>query len=136
MNTIALVIVASIWGAMAFFAAVYAPLVFIKLEPAVAGRFIREVFPVYYLAMGATSALALLAMLASAGTRHADIIALALVCAGFWLARYVLMPRINDARDAGETGKQRFKRLHALSVIINTVQLLIVLAVLARFVWR
>ena len=38
-------------GALVFFAAVYAPLVFIRLDAATAGGFIRQVFPVYYLTM-------------------------------------------------------------------------------------
>ena len=40
--------VAVAFGAMIFFAAVMAPLIFTKLEEETAGRFIREVFPRYY----------------------------------------------------------------------------------------
>ena len=36
-------------GAMLFFSGVMAPLIFTKLEADVAGRFIRQVFPWYYL---------------------------------------------------------------------------------------
>ena len=43
-----LVAVAGVFGGMAFFAFVYAPLVFIKLGTEAGGRFIREVFPVYH----------------------------------------------------------------------------------------
>ena len=61
------VAVAGVFGAMVFFAFVYAPLVFIKLGTETGGRFIREVSPVYYMAMGTTSiAAAMLLALAGA----------------------------------------------------------------------
>ena len=47
-----LVAAAAVLGGKAFFAFVYAPLVFIKLGAEAGGRFIREVFPVYYNASG------------------------------------------------------------------------------------
>ena len=42
-----LVTAAAVFGGMAFFAFVYAPLVSAKLGAEAGGRFIREVFPVY-----------------------------------------------------------------------------------------
>ena len=54
----------------------------------------------------------------------------------FLLARFVLLPIINRNRDAGQAGdpaaKKRFDALHRVSVIVNMVQLLAVLAVLVR----
>jgi hypothetical protein len=47
---------------------------------------------------------------------------------GFWLARQVLMPRINGARDGGE--RRRFERLHRVSVAVNLVQWLLLAAAL------
>ena len=139
-DVVALLAVAGLWGGMAFFAAVYAPLVFIKLEGAVAGRFIRQVFPAYYLAMGVTSAVAAASLAASAAHRPVDVAILVLVCAAFWVARQVLMPRINASRDAALAGDdgagRRFGRLHRASVALNAVQLLAVLVVLARFLWH
>ena len=41
--------VATLFGSMAFFSCVMAPLIFIKLEAATASQFIRSVFPRYYL---------------------------------------------------------------------------------------
>ena len=60
--SIAIVAVSALWGGMLFFAAVFAPLVFIKLDAETAGRFIRQVFPVYYLSMGIVSAVAAIAV--------------------------------------------------------------------------
>lgn len=140
LDSIALVATGALWGGMVFFAFVYAPLIFIKLEADTAGRFIRQVFPVYYLAMGIASGVSATAL--ALGTTHgqSDITALACVCAGFWVARQWLMPAINRTRDAhlsgGANASVRFKRLHGLSVLINTVQLVAVLVVLVRFGWQ
>jgi len=46
------------FGGMTFFSAVVAPLVFVKLPAATAGGFIRELFPWYYLTLGAVSLIA------------------------------------------------------------------------------
>ena len=133
-----LVAIAAVFGGMAFFAFVYAPLVFIKLGTEAGGRFIREVFPVYYLAMGATS-IAAAVLLALGGTaRGADALAMACIGIVFFLARFVLLPIINRNRDVGQAGdlaaKKRFDALHRASVIVNAVQMLAVLVVLVRYV--
>lgn len=139
-DSVALLAVGGLWGGMAFFAAVYAPLVFIKLEAVVAGRFIRQVFPVYYLAMTITSAVAAGALALGSTHGATDMVAMGLVCAAFWFVRQRLVPLINRTRDASAAGDttaaRRFDRLHRLSVIVNGIQLVVVLVVLARFVWH
>ena len=133
-----LVAVAGVFGGMAFFAFVYAPLVFIKLGAEAGGRFIREVFPVYYLAMGATSLVAAVLLAFLSASRGADALAMACIGIVFFLARFVLLPIINRNRDAGQAGdlaaKKRFDALHRASVIVNAVQMLAVLVVLVRYV--
>lgn len=109
------------FGGMTFFSAVMAPLVFTKLPFATAGGFIRQVFPWYYLSIGGVSAVAAVALLL--GAEQLAALLAALVAAGFWFARQVLMPRINAARDAGEHA--RFNRLHRFSVVINGTQWLL-----------
>lgn len=121
------------FGGMTFFSAVVAPLVFTKLPFDIAGSFIRQVFPWYYFTMGATTLIALIALLlGGSGTSTWEVPLTALVLAGFVYARQVLMPMINRARDAemaGETGAaRRFKRLHQTSVVLNSFQWLAVLA--------
>ena len=132
-----LVAVAAVFGGMAFFAFVYAPLVFIKLGSEAGGRFIREVFPVYYLAMGAVSVAAAAFLASGSAARGADALAMACIGVVFLLARFVLLPVINRSRDAGQAGdvaaQKRFDRLHRLSVGVNLVQMLAVLAVLVRY---
>jgi len=122
-----------LFGSMIFFAAVMAPLVFIKLPGEIAGRFIREVFPRYYLWGMVVGGVALLAAL---GVSFTDVVLLALVVAGFVYARQLLMPRINQRRDAALAGdpaaKRQFENLHRYSVIINAVQMFLLLWVFIR----
>ena len=132
-----LVAVASVFGGMAFFAFVYAPLVFIKLGAEDGGRFIREVFPVYYVAMGGVSIAAAVLLGFASTARGVDTLTMACTGIVFSLARYALLPIINRNRDAGQTGdaaaKKRFDALHRLSVVVNLVQMLAVLMVLVRY---
>ena len=115
-------------GAMLFFAAVVAPLVFTSLDAATAGRFIRRMFPWYYLVIFVLASFATLFLLSGAPDNGAI---MALVAAGAALSRQVLMPRINRLRDeqlAGDTeAGPRFDRLHRLSVWINSAQILALL---------
>ena len=112
-------------GAMLFFAAVVAPLIFTGLDAATAGRFIRRMFPWYYLTIFVLASLATLLLLSGAPNNGAI---MALVAAGAALSRQVLMPRINRLRDAQLAGDTeagpRFDRLHRLSVWINSAQIL------------
>ena len=123
------------WGGMTFFSAVMAPLVFTKLPIKTAGAFIREVFPWYYAAMGLTTLLAVLLLLPGIGAGVGWPAALSMAAlVGFVTARQVLMPKINQARDAELAGDvaagKRFKRLHGLSVLINGAQWLAILIAL------
>jgi hypothetical protein len=122
-------------GAMLFFSGVMAPLIFTKLEADVAGRFIRQVFPWYYLTVVTLGSLAALALVFF---RPADAIALACVALAGIIARQSLMPSINRARDAVVAGdraaEKRFSRLHRLSVWINALQIITVGVVLARLI--
>ena len=60
----ALLAAAGVFGAMLFFSAVVAPLVFIRLEAATAGRFIRGLFPWYDLFVLCLAAIAAAAIAA------------------------------------------------------------------------
>ena len=106
---------------------------FVELEAATAGRFIRRLFPWYYAVVGG---LALLSAVCMAGGRSLDAIVMTLVLLGAVLLRQILMPRINRHRDrmvAGDVAAEApFERLHKVSVWINGVQLLAALTVLIR----
>ena len=119
-------LLAAMFGGMLIFSVMFAPLVFTQLPAAVAGRFIRAVFPWYYLwvaLLAAVSAAVLYATHASAvSTGLAAAIAVTAA-----VARWPLMTRINRLRDrqlAGEASAGRvFDLLHRLSVTINLAQL-------------
>lgn len=115
------------------FAGFFAPLVFSKLPEDTAANFIREVFPTYYLLM---TALAGIAAASLAIVHQGEAITLALVAAGFLLARYWLMPvtqRLHAAREAGEYGAaERFAKAHKQGALLNMLQILASLIVMAR----
>lgn len=122
-------------GGMLFFPIVVAPIVFKSLPEAEAGLFLRSMFPRYYLFIIALSALGFVFYQVDAGY---DPTLPAIVC--LWVAlstlwvRQSLVPRINDARDAqlagDDTAGARFDRGHKLSVAINMLQLVGLVAIL------
>ncbi|MDO9711803.1 DUF4149 domain-containing protein [Paracraurococcus lichenis] len=134
LSAVALLATALLLGGMAFFAVAVAPLVFTRLPPEWSGRFIRQVFPVYYLWVLGLSAAAAVALLP---LRLPDALAMAATAALTGWLRQGLMPRINALSDAAQRGdaaaKPRFDRAHRLSVILNAAQMLAALVVLVRF---
>jgi len=134
LETLALFATASLFGAMGFFAAGVAPIVFRVLDAEAGGRFLRALFPIYYLWLLATSAAAATALVPLSPV-DAGMMA---VVAGltFWL-RQSLMPRINALSDRAKAGeaaaKRAFDRAHRLSVILNLLQMIVAGVVLARF---
>lgn len=134
LSAVALLATALLLGGMVFFAVAVAPLVFTRLPPEWSGRFIRQVFPVYYLWVLGLSAAAAVALLP---LRLWDALAMAAVATLTAWLRQGLMPRINALSDAAQAGdaaaKPRFERAHRLSVVLNMVQMLAALVVLVRF---
>ena len=116
-------------GGMVFFAIVVAPMVFINLDEVNAGKLIRAIFPWYYLYVILTATISagvyfFLLPYASAGFVLASLSAL--------YSRQILIDKINTARDAvladSETTSYEFDRLHKLSVRLNALGLLAVIA--------
>ena len=131
MDTLALIVIGSWSFVIIFFSAVIAPTVFSAVDEKNAGLFLRAFFPKYYyfgMFLGATS-LFLLSFSQALTVINLIIIGLMLGCT---LVSLVLIPLINNARDEGEAGKVRFKKLHLLSVILNFI--ILILGVL--FVYR
>ncbi|MGF1550959.1 MAG: DUF4149 domain-containing protein [Paracoccaceae bacterium] len=132
---VALYALALAFGGMLFFSGLFSPLIFAKLPIATAGPFLRQVFPWYFLAVAAILAVAAVAFLA-AGAEGWGLVLVAMAALGV-VNRQVLMPRINDLRDAQLAGDaaagKGFDRLHKASVAINLVQLLVAGAALTAF---
>lgn len=133
MQGISIIVMSLLTGAMVFFSFAMAPLIFIKLDIDVAGRFVRAVFPWYYLliiVVGTTACLILLVFAPlNAGLMF-------LVAGSGLYCRQHLMPKINEYRDRSLAGEKElsktFDRLHKRSEIINGLQLLAVFAVLVH----
>lgn len=130
--SLALIATAALFGGMVGFSFLFAPLVFAKLPAETAGRFIREVFPRYYLCIAGVGSLAALLLIPD---RPVLAVVLFVVAAGGVVARQGLMPAINRARDrqiAGEAeARRRFSALHGASVVLNLIQIAALAAVLA-----
>lgn len=130
---LALLLSGGLFGSMLFFAVVTAPTVFKALPEDQAGKFLRALFPRYYtwgMVVSFLSAVACMFL------DRIDLVLTAAVFGLFVLARQVLMPQINASRDAALAGDKkaakRFLRLHGVSVFINLMQMIILLAVFAH----
>jgi hypothetical protein len=130
MGLIALVLVAFVFGAMVFFAAVVTPVLFRRLSREAAGEALRRLFPAYYMTLGCAAAAAAVVYAVDASPASFNAMLLAAVAAGFFLARFVLLPRIDAARPAPGEASPHFSRLHRFSVVLNLAQLLVMLYVL------
>ena len=131
-------------GSVLFLSFGVAPLIFRVLDPEPASRFVRALFPRYYLWGTVAGALALASGVAVplafpelrgpwVGVRALATLAatLAMLYAG-----NVLTPAINAARDAGPAEAGRFDRLHKRSVRLNGAVLLVGLGLLLAFAAR
>ena len=134
METLALYVVAATLGAMLFFAVGVAPAVFQALPIEQAGQFLRKLFPRYYLALIVGSGVAGCLWISSAPLAAGTCLLIAL--STLWI-RQRLVPRINQVRDAelagDNTAGARFATLHRVSVIINMIQLLALVALLLKY---
>jgi Domain of unknown function (DUF4149) len=123
----ALLATSLLFGGMTLYSFGFAPLVFTALPADVAGQLLRRAFPHYYLFVLLTAAAAGVALWPGDPVASGLMAATAIIAI---VARQLLMPAINAARDAD--AKSRFNRLHGLSVALNMVQLAAVVAVLVR----
>lgn len=132
---VALFATALLLGGMVFFAALVAPLVFRVLPAEQGGRFIRALFPRYYVWVGGTAAVAAVAIFPLSSIASGLMMAVAALAV--WL-RQSLMPRINALSDRAKAGDteagKAFDRAHRLSVIANVLQMAVAAVVLAGFV--
>jgi len=145
METVALILMttaAAVWtGAIVFQSAVVAPTVFMELETATAGSFLRRLFPRFFRLGIVCGALMLTALLFFGTLSGWTPSALALACATVIMLvleaiSLAMVPHINAARDAGPTHHARFVRLHRMSVAFTVAILLLGVAVIATIATR
>ena len=125
----ALLATAFLLGGMAIFSFGFAAFLFTALPVDLARLTIRKAFPHFYLFV------IIIAMVAAVliGARDLYSVGVMLgVAATTVPARQILMPAINQATDTGN--KQRFNRLHGLSVVVTLLHLVGAGWVLTRFI--
>jgi hypothetical protein len=128
MLILAILMTALLFGGMVLYSFGFAAFLFTVLPADVAGPTIRRAFPMFYVFVLCTAAVAA-ALLWPADPLAAGV--LALIAATVLPTRQILMPAINRATDIG--AKSRFKVLHGLSVVITLAHIALAGYVLARF---
>ena len=105
-------------GSMLFFSIAIAPKIFTVLPSEEAGKFVRSIFPTYYMFNGIQYLILTILMIYLEKTGNILYLSISILIL-FMLSNYVLMPQINKSRDVNN--QKRFKFLHLLSVIFNFV---------------
>ena len=123
----ALYLTAIILGAMIFFSFVVAPTTFKLLDEENSRKFIRGIFPFYYLLNLTLSFVASVLFFLNQNL-SIDFSLMASVSVLFAISNFILMPMINKFRDNDEDKK--FKISHLISVIINFIQLVFLVIIL------
>ena len=123
----ALYLTAIILGAMIFFSFVVAPITFKLLDEENSRKFIRGIFPFYYL-LNLTLSFVASVLFFLDQNLSIDFSLMASVSVLFAISNFILMPMINKFRDNHEDKK--FKISHFISVIINFIQLIFLVIIL------
>ena len=116
-----------IFGIMLFFSFVVAPVTFTALNEENARKFIRKIFPYYYIVNLAISILVLICFIILK-IFSLDFYLILSVAGLFAISSFILMPLINKFRD--EKQDKKFKQSHFISVVINFVQIIFLLIIL------
>ncbi|MCW0233124.1 MAG: DUF4149 domain-containing protein [Ferrovibrio sp.] len=136
LHAVALYATAILLGAMLFFSFIVTPVVFRALDGEHASRFLRALFPLYYLVIILLGAIA--ALMLALVEYPLPAAALGVTAALAVLTRQVLIPQLDalrPGRAAGEAAATRaFRRLHGLSMLLNLAQMVAVAGALSVFV--
>jgi len=116
-----------ILGTMVFFSFVVAPVTFTTLNEENARKFIRKIFPYYYLFNLIISILTILSFIIIKKF-SIEFYLISFVAILFVISNFVLMPLINKFRDTNQDKK--FKYSHSISVVINFVQMILLVLIL------
>ncbi len=102
-------------------AILFAPVTFKFLDEQNSRRFIRGIFPYYYI-LNLLLSLTIVFLFAYIKNYSISFFLIVAVCILFFISNFLLMPLINKFRDNKEDIK--FKYSHLISVIINFIQIL------------
>ncbi|MDA7841732.1 DUF4149 domain-containing protein [Gammaproteobacteria bacterium] len=121
-----ILVLVSIWvGSIIFFSAIIAPTVFKVLDEKSAGLFLRAFFPKYYIFGLIIGGLSLILIFLLNIPVNTMLLALLIVMIALTVTSKLMIPVINAARDLGEVGAPRFKKLHTMSVMLNVLTLIV-----------
>ena len=118
---------AIVLGVMIFFSFAVAPITFKLLDEENSRKFIRGIFPFYYLINLIFSLVASILFFLNQNLSN-DFLLMISVSTLFAISNFILMPMINKFRDNNEDKK--FKISHFISVIINFIQLIFLVIIL------
>ena len=116
-----------ILGIMLFFSFVVAPITFTVLNEESSRKFIRKIFPYYYIVNLVISFLVLIFFVIQKNF-SLNFYLILTVAILFALSNYVLMPLINKYKD--ENQDKKFKYSHFISVLINFIQMIFLVIIL------
>ncbi len=132
MSVLGIIITSGLFFIMFFFSLSIARNVHSTLGPDNAGKLLRVLFPKYFFWGLILSLVGSAAFYISGELLKSLILIIVAVLAG--VSRFILVPKINKSRDlmleGEEIAKKSFSSLHALSVSINLVQLVLLLITL------
>jgi hypothetical protein len=112
-------------GIMLFFSFVIAPTVHKFLPKGQSGPYIRKLFPIYYTINAALTLVSLIAI-ASLGVFNAIFYANTIILVLFGICYFYLLPNINKQKPKNN---RKFKILHASSVTINLIQIILLISI-------
>ena len=107
-------------GAMIFFSFIVAPVIFKVLDAINAGKFVRKIFPFYYMINLIILSLVVILFIYNSQI-NIDFYLVLILALLFAFLLFILMPMINKFKDNHEDKKFDFS--HKLSVVLNFVQM-------------
>jgi uncharacterized membrane protein len=143
-DSIYVLALATLAGGIVFFTFIVAPVIFRVLGAESGARFVRALFPRYYLWNAILGSIALPAFIAGPlcfpefrGLRIGIQAAILLGCILIMLyGGNSLVPQINRAREDGPPSHDRFVRLHRRSVLLNAAVMVAGIGLLVAFACR
>ena len=107
-------------GTMIFFSFIVAPVIFKVLDAVNAGKFVRKIFPFYYMINLIILSLVVILFIYNSQI-NIDFYLVLILALLFAFLLFILMPMINKFKDNHEDKKFDFS--HKLSVVLNFVQM-------------
>ena len=126
-NQLTIYLTSIILGIMLFFSFIVAPVTFTTLDEKNARKFIRKIFPYYYI-VNLVISFSVLILFIYMKMFSLNFYLMLVITLLFALSNFLLMPLINKFRDNNQ--EKKFKFSHLISVLINFFQMVILVIIL------